>query len=119
MIRRPQARKQLQKGIYLLPSSLTVGNLFCGFYSIIATLEGNFGPAAAAIGIAMVLDGLDGRIARLTNSTTSFGETFDSMADVLTFGMAPAALMFAWSLAGRSTRSPICSRGHKARSRGG
>ncbi len=98
MIRRPQARKQLQKGIYLLPSSFTVGTLFCGFYSIIATLEGDFGPAAAAIGIAMVLDGLDGRIARLTNSTTSFGETFDSLADVLTFGMAPAALMFAWSL---------------------
>ena len=100
MMRRPRRprREQFQRGIYLLPSLFTVGNLFCGFYSLVATLQGQYTPAALAVGLAIVLDGLDGRIARLTNSQTSFGEAFDSLADVLTFGLAPAALMFSWGL---------------------
>ena len=92
------ARKKFRKGIFLLPSVFTVGNLFCGYYSIVSTLHGDYAEAALAIGIAIVLDGLDGRIARLTNSQTDFGSAFDSIADVLTFGMAPAALVFSWGL---------------------
>ena len=98
MIRKNNATKQLRRGIPLLPSLFTVGNLFCGYYSVIATLQGKYAPAALAIGIAMVADGLDGRIARMTNSQSAFGEALDSLADVLTFGMAPAALMFSWAL---------------------
>lgn len=98
MNRKRQATQQLKRGIPLLPSLFTTGNLFCGYYSVIATLQGKYAPAALAIGIAMVADGLDGRIARLTNSQSAFGEAFDSITDVLTFGMAPAALMFSWAL---------------------
>lgn len=100
MIRKRKATQKLKRGIPLLPSLFTTGNLFCGYYSVIATLQGEYAPAALAIGIAMVADGLDGRIARLTNSQSAFGEAFDSITDVLTFGMAPAALMFAWALTG-------------------
>jgi CDP-diacylglycerol--serine O-phosphatidyltransferase len=100
MIRKPKAAQRLKRGIPLLPSLFTTGNLFCGYYSVIATLQGEYAPAALAIGIAMVVDGLDGRIARMTNSESAFGEAFDSLADVLTFGMAPAALMFSWTLTG-------------------
>jgi len=98
MIRKPKATQQLKRGIPLLPSLFTTGNLFCGYYSVIATLQGKYAPAALAIGIAMVADGLDGRIARMTNSQSAFGEAFDSITDVLTFGMAPAALTFSWAL---------------------
>lgn len=100
MIGRPKRprREQFQRGAYLLPSLFTVGNLFCGYYSIVATLQGKYGAAALAIGVAMVLDGLDGRIARLTNSQSEFGSAFDSLADALTFGLAPAILVFSWGL---------------------
>ena len=98
MIRNPKATRQLKRGIPLLPSLFTVGNLFCGYYSLIATLKEEYAPAALAIGIAMVADGLDGRIARLTNSESAFGEALDSVSDALTFGMAPAALMYSWAL---------------------
>lgn len=100
MIRRPRRprREQFQRGIYLLPSLFTVGNLFCGYYSVIATLQGEYTAAALVIGVAMVLDGLDGRIARLTNSQSEFGSALDSLADVLTFGVAPAALVFSWGM---------------------
>jgi len=100
MTLKPKATQQLKRGIPLLPSLFTTGNLFCGYYSVIATLQGKYAPAALAIGIAMVADGLDGRIARMTNSQSAFGEAFDSITDVLTFGMAPAALVFSWSLSG-------------------
>lgn len=100
MIRKPKATQQLKRGIPLLPSLFTVGNLFCGYYSLIATLQGEYAQAALAIGIAMVVDGLDGRLARMTDSESAFGGAFDSLADVLTFGMAPAALMFSWALSG-------------------
>ncbi len=100
MMRKPKAAQRLKRGIPLLASLFTTGNLFCGYYSVIATLQGEYAPAALAIGIACVIDGLDGRIARMTNSESAFGEAFDSLADVLTFGMAPAALMFSWALTG-------------------
>ncbi|MFQ5742877.1 MAG: CDP-diacylglycerol--serine O-phosphatidyltransferase [Acidobacteriota bacterium] len=101
MINQPRRRKQRQKfqrGIFLLPSVFTVGNLFCGYYSLVATLHGDYAAAGLAVVIAIFLDGLDGRIARLTNSQTAFGMAFDSLADVLTFGLAPAALIFSWGL---------------------
>lgn len=100
MIRKRKTAQRIKRGIPLLASLFTTGNLFCGYYSVIATLQGEYGPAALAIGIAVVVDGLDGRIARMTNSESAFGESFDSIADVLTFGMAPAALMFSWALSG-------------------
>jgi CDP-diacylglycerol--serine O-phosphatidyltransferase len=87
-----------RKGIYILPNLFTTGNLFCGFYSIILAQNGMFGNACIAIFIAMILDTLDGRVARMTNTTSKFGEQYDSLADMLTFGIAPAFLSYFWSL---------------------
>jgi CDP-diacylglycerol--serine O-phosphatidyltransferase len=84
--------------VFVLPSLFTVGNIFCGYYAILATMHGNFGPAAHAIGIAIILDVLDGRIARLTNSSTDFGLQLDSLADVISFGIAPSLLALVWGL---------------------
>jgi CDP-diacylglycerol--serine O-phosphatidyltransferase len=94
MTRKPRPR--LQRGIYVLPSLLTTGNLFAGYYSIVSALDGEFRGAAIALGIAFVLDGLDGRIARMTNTESDFGTIYDSLADVLTFGAAPAVLLLSW-----------------------
>lgn len=91
-------RRQLRRGIYVLPSLLTTGNLFAGYYSIVSALHGDFREAAIALGIAFVLDGLDGRIARLTNTQSDFGKVYDSLADVLTFGAAPAVLLLSWGV---------------------
>ena len=91
--------KKLRRSIYLLPSMFTVGNLFAGFFAVIAALNGNFQSAAIAIGIAVVLDGLDGRVARMANATSDFGLQLDSLADVISFGVAPAVLVYAWGLA--------------------
>lgn len=85
-------------GVYLLPNLITTSALFSGFYSIIATINGNYIYAVFAILIAMILDGLDGRIARLTNTQTSFGAYYDSLSDLLCFGVAPAILIYLWSL---------------------
>ncbi len=90
--------KKLRRSIYLLPSTFTVGTIFAGFYALISTLHGDYGPAAVAIGIAVVLDGLDGRIARLAGATSDFGVQLDSLADVISFGLAPAVLVYAWGL---------------------
>ncbi len=90
--------KHLGRGVFVLPSLFTVGNIFCGYYAILATMHGNFGPAAHAIGIAIILDVLDGRIARLTNSSTGFGLQLDSLADVISFGIAPSLLALVWGL---------------------
>jgi CDP-diacylglycerol--serine O-phosphatidyltransferase len=79
-----------------VPSLFTVGNIFCGYYSIISTLQGNWDTAAVLIGIGYILDGLDGRIARLTQTASDFGVQLDSIADVVTFGAAPAILAFKW-----------------------
>lgn len=86
------------QGIYLLPNLFTTAALFAGFYAIIAAMRGDFENAAVAIFFAMVLDGLDGRIARLTNTSSKFGAEFDSLADMVSFGVAPALVVFSWAL---------------------
>lgn len=86
------------RGIYLLPNLFTTAALFAGFYAIIAAMRGDFENAAVAIFFAMVLDGLDGRIARLTNTSSKFGEEFDSLSDMVSFGVAPALVVFSWAL---------------------
>src|SRR5918995_2543754 len=89
---------KLRKGVYLIPSLFTAGNLMCGFFSIIATFNGEFINAALFIILANVLDGIDGYAARLTRSTSQFGVEFDSLADVVSFGVAPAILVYFWAL---------------------
>jgi len=91
-------KRRRSRGIYLLPNLFTTSALFAGFYSIVAAYNGQFEAAAIAILVAMVLDGFDGRVARMTNTTTEFGAEYDSMADMISFGMAPAFLMYSWSL---------------------
>lgn len=91
--------RRFRRGIYILPTLFTVGNLFCGFGSLLQAYSGKFGWAALLIIIAGLLDGLDGRIARLTNTTSEFGIEFDSLADVVSFGVAPAFLVYSWALA--------------------
>ena len=86
------------RGIYLLPNLFTTGGLFGGFFAIIAASQGRFEIACIAIFVAGVLDGLDGRIARLTNTQSEFGVQYDSLADLVSFGMAPALVMYHWSL---------------------
>lgn len=93
---RARARRRLGRSIYILPSLFTVGNIFCGYYAIISTMHANYDHAAQAIGVAIVLDTLDGKIARLTNSTSLFGLQLDSLADVISFGIAPSILAFVW-----------------------
>ncbi len=104
---------RLRRGMYVLPSLFTVGTLICGYYAILTTLQGaqlmaagatgalasaTFDHASMAIGLAILFDGLDGRIARLTNSTSNFGREFDSLADVITFGLAPGLLAYSWGV---------------------
>ena len=86
------------RGIYLLPSVLTTFGMFAGFYSIIASINGDFTTAAISILIAMLWDTLDGRVARLTNTQSAFGAEYDSLADLVSFGVAPALLVYEWSL---------------------
>ncbi|CUS48420.1 MAG: CDP-diacylglycerol---serine O-phosphatidyltransferase PssA [Idiomarinaceae bacterium HL-53] len=87
-----------KRGIYLLPNLLTTAGLFSGFYAIVASMNGNFQQAAIAVFVAMVFDGLDGRVARLTNTQSEFGAEYDSMADIVSFGMAPALVAYNWAL---------------------
>ncbi|WP_017428885.1 CDP-diacylglycerol--serine O-phosphatidyltransferase [Vreelandella jeotgali] len=87
-----------RKGIYLLPNLFTTSALFSGFFAVVAGINGDFSAAAIAIFIAMVLDGLDGRVARMTNTQSEFGAEYDSLADMLSFGMAPALVAFTWIL---------------------
>ena len=87
-----------KKGIYILPSLFTTGNVFCGFYSFIAVMNEKFFIAAVAIVVSIIFDALDGRVARLTKTTSEFGVQYDSLADVISFGMAPALLAYAWVL---------------------
>ncbi len=89
-----------RRGIYLLPNLFTTAALFAGFYSIVAAMNEQFAPAAIAIFVAMVLDGMDGRIARLTNTQSDFGVQYDSLSDMVSFGLAPALIMYQWALAG-------------------
>ncbi|MES2740621.1 MAG: CDP-diacylglycerol--serine O-phosphatidyltransferase [Pseudomonadota bacterium] len=89
-----------RRGIYLLPNAFTTAALFCGFYAIVMAMDQRFQHAAWAIFIAMILDGLDGRIARLTNTQSEFGAQYDSLSDMVSFGAAPALVMYEWSLQG-------------------
>lgn len=87
-----------RRGIYLLPNLLTTGALFAGFYAIIASTAGRFEHAAIAIVVAMLLDGFDGRVARMTHTSTEFGSQYDSLSDMVSFGVAPALVMYFWAL---------------------
>ncbi|GAB3034211.1 CDP-diacylglycerol--serine O-phosphatidyltransferase [Bowmanella dokdonensis] len=87
-----------RKGIYLLPNLLTTGGLFSGFYAIVSAMNGQFEAAAIAIFVAMLFDGLDGRVARMTNTQSEFGAEYDSMADMVSFGVAPALVAYNWGL---------------------
>ena len=91
---------KLRRGIYLLPNLLTTGALFSGFYSIVAAMNQQFESAAIAIFVAIVLDGMDGRIARLTNTQSAFGMQYDSLSDMISFGLAPSLVMYQWALFG-------------------
>jgi CDP-diacylglycerol--serine O-phosphatidyltransferase len=100
-VKRPRKSKndaRIQRSLSIVPSLFTIGNVFCGYYSIVSTLRGDWDRAAILIGIGYVLDGLDGRIARLTKTTSDFGIQLDSIADIVTFGVAPAILAFSWGL---------------------
>ncbi len=87
-----------ERGIYLLPNLFTTAALFAGFYAIVQAMNGNYEHSAAAIFIAMVLDGLDGRVARLTNTQSAFGAEYDSLSDMVSFGVAPALVIYVWAL---------------------
>lgn len=91
-------RKVRRRGIFLLPNLLTTGAMFAGFYAVIAGMAGDFRHACVAIIVAMFLDGLDGRVARLTNTQSAFGAEYDSLSDLLAFGVAPALICFSWAL---------------------
>jgi CDP-diacylglycerol--serine O-phosphatidyltransferase len=104
-LRVPRIRNpKLRRGIFLLPSLFTVGNLLCGYYACVSTLVGNslqsdpFDHASKAIGLAILFDSLDGRVARLTGTNTEFGVQFDSLADVVSFGIAPGLLAYSWGV---------------------
>jgi CDP-diacylglycerol---serine O-phosphatidyltransferase len=89
-----------RRGIYLLPNLFTTAALFSGFYAVLAAVNGKFESAALAIFVAMILDGLDGRVARMTNTQTAFGAEYDSLSDMVAFGLAPALVMYVWALKG-------------------
>lgn len=99
-----------QKGAFLLPNALTTGALFAGVYSIIAGINGEYITAAVAIGVAGLLDGLDGRVARMTNTQSEFGVQYDSLSDMISFGLAPAILAFNWSLQSLGDVSPLAGK---------
>ncbi|MCC7464106.1 MAG: CDP-diacylglycerol--serine O-phosphatidyltransferase [Gammaproteobacteria bacterium] len=86
------------RGIYLLPNLLTTGCLFAGFYAIVAAIDGNFERSGIAVFVAMVFDGLDGRVARLTSTESAFGKEYDSLADMVAFGLAPAIVSYQWGV---------------------
>lgn len=90
--------KPARRGIYLLPNLFTTAGLFSGFYAMLAAIGGDFGNAAIAIFVAMIMDGLDGRVARLTNTTSDFGVEYDSLTDMVAFGVAPALVVYLWAL---------------------
>ena len=102
-----QAENKRHRGVFLLPNLLTTGALFAGFYSIVAGINGQFAAAAVAVVVAGVLDGLDGRVARLTNTQSDFGIQYDSLSDMVSFGLAPALLSFNWSLRSLGEVAPL------------
>ncbi|MEE8119172.1 MAG: CDP-diacylglycerol--serine O-phosphatidyltransferase [Gammaproteobacteria bacterium] len=99
---KPSLRDPPRRGIYILPNLFTTGALFAGFYAIVAAMSDRFAAASAAIFIAMVMDGLDGRVARLTHTESDFGKEFDSLSDMVSFGLAPALIVYQWGFQGMS-----------------
>lgn len=93
------SRKPRRRGLYLLPNLLTTSSLFAGFYAIVAAIDGNFERAGMAIFAAMIFDTLDGRVARLTSTESAFGKEYDSLADMVSFGLAPALVTYQWGVA--------------------
>ncbi|MBN1931993.1 MAG: CDP-diacylglycerol--serine O-phosphatidyltransferase [Desulfobacterales bacterium] len=91
-------KKRLRRGIYILPNIFTSLNIFCGFYSVISSIEGKFTSAAISILVAVLFDVLDGKIARATRTTSKFGVEYDSLADLISFGLAPGLMMYLWAL---------------------
>ena len=110
MISEPSSEPRRPRGVYLLPNLFTTAALFCGFYAIIAALQNRFELAAVAVFVAMVLDGLDGRVARLTHTESEFGAQYDSMADLVSFGLAPALIMYEWALGSMASMGPFLSK---------
>ena len=88
------------KGIYLLPNLFTTAGFFAGFFAIVSAMNSRFEAAAVAVFVAMIMDGIDGRVARLTNTQSAFGAEYDSMADLVSFGVAPALMVYTWALKG-------------------
>ena len=93
-----EGRKVRHRGVYLLPNLFTTANLFAGFFAIVSAMNGKFELAAIAVFVAMLLDGLDGRVARLTNTQSAFGAEYDSLSDMVAFGLAPGLLAYQWAL---------------------
>lgn len=98
------------RGIYLLPNLFTTGGMFAGFYAIIAAMNGDFEQAAIAVFVAALLDGLDGRIARITHTQSDFGVQYDSLADLISFGLAPALVMYTWALDGLKVHGSLAGK---------
>ncbi len=95
----PVSRAPVRRGIYLVPNLITTGALFAGFYAIVAAIDGNFERAGVAVFVAMVFDGLDGRVARWTSTESAFGKEYDSLSDMVSFGLAPAIVTYQWGVA--------------------
>ena len=95
----PTVGRPVRRGVFLLPNLLTTGTLFSGFYAIVAAIDGNFERAPIAIFIAMIFDGLDGRVARWTRTESAFGKEYDSLSDLVAFGLAPALVVYQWGVA--------------------
>jgi CDP-diacylglycerol--serine O-phosphatidyltransferase len=115
--RRTRVQARLRRGIFLLPAMMTSANLLCGYYAVVASVVGtpeDFNHAAKAIGFAIVFDSLDGRVARMTGTNTEFGVQFDSLADVVSFGVAPAVLAYSWGVRSVSNleAGPLRQLGH-------
>ncbi len=98
------------RGIYLLPNLLTTGGLFAGFYAILAAASGNFENACIAVFVAALFDGVDGRVARMTGTASDFGVQYDSLADLVSFGMAPSLVMYHWALVGFRADGPVLAK---------
>ncbi len=105
-----KSEKKIHKGVFLLPNALTTGALFAGFYSIISGINGHYVAAAIAVVVAGLLDGLDGRVARMTNTQSEFGVQYDSLSDLVSFGLAPALLAFNWSLSSLKELGPMAGK---------
>lgn len=100
-------RPPRHRGIYLLPNLFTTGAMFAGFYAIVASIGGNYSDAAVAVFVAALLDGMDGRVARLTGTQSEFGVQYDSLSDLVSFGLAPSLVMYTWSLSTLKDYGPL------------